>query len=145
MHPQRESPPPPTPTPDPRLTPLTCPSCGVVSAEAHSGRCPHCGAAVDRDERLIEEYGPEAFVPKALPWQGDYSGPAMIAEAGLVVALGMLLMVLVYRYFGGWTWTAALFALAYWGCYGLVRRRHARRTLRAIVDAFRLDAGTDQT
>jgi hypothetical protein len=55
----------------------------------------------------------------------------------------MLLMVLVYRFFGGWTWTAALFAVAYWGCYGLVRRRHAQRTIRAIVDAFRLDAGTD--
>jgi type IV secretory pathway TrbD component len=129
--------------PDDAVAPLTCPACGQSVPKSCGGRCSACGREFDRYERLVEEHGPEAFIPNALPMHNDLTGPIMIVEAGLVVSLGLMLLILVYRIFGGWTWSAALFALCYWTCYGLIRRRYARRTLRAIVDALRLDYDED--
>ena len=37
-----------------------------------------------------------------------------------------------------------MFAVGYWTCYALIRRRNARRTLRAILDAFRADIDDDE-
>lgn len=131
--------------PDDAVAPITCPACGQSVPSACGGRCAACGVEFDRSERLVEEHGPEAFIPNALPWRNDLSGPAMVVEGGLVVSLGLMLLILVQRLFGGWTWSAVLFAVGYWTCYGLIRRRHVRRTLPAIVAAFRLDFDEDET
>ena len=116
--------------PDDAVAPITCPACGQNVPMACGGRCSACGGEFDRSERLVEEHGPEAFIPDALPWRNDLSGPAMVVEGGLVVSLGLMLLIMVERLFGGWTWSAILFALGYWTCYGLIRRRYARRDRR---------------
>ncbi len=130
--------------PDDALAPITCPACGQNVPMACGGRCSACGGEFDRSERLLEEHGPEAFIPNGLPWRNDLTGPAMVVEGGLVVSLGLMLLIMVERLFGGWTWSAALFAVGYWTCYGLIRRRYARRTLQAIVGTFRLDFDEDE-
>ena len=130
--------------PDPAVAPITCPACGRDVPSACESTCPACGDRFDRTQRLVDEHGPEAFIPNALPWRNDLTGPTMIIETGMVVSLGLLLLLLVYRFFGGWSWSAAMFAVGYWTCYALIRRRNARRTLRAILDAFRADIDDDE-
>ena len=51
---------------DPSLQefPVDCEACGApLAGEAYSGECSACGATFNRRDRVVDTYGPEAFLP----------------------------------------------------------------------------------
>lgn len=127
--------------PGPTVAPVTCPHCGLVVPPEARQFCPLCNAQIERPARLIEEYGPEVLIPGAWPLQTDLSGAIWVREGALIVLLAAILMILIYRLFGGWGFPAMVLSACYWMSYAVIRRRFSPRAAASLIHRF---AGREQ-
>lgn len=118
------------------VAPISCPVCRTLVRDTTVGVCPRCGEPIDRHKRLLDEYGPEIFIPGARPKVWDLSGPTLVIEVACVVALAALLLAVVYDLFGRWGIPAILLAAIYWVSYTLVRRRSSVAAAPDLIREF---------
>jgi predicted Zn-ribbon and HTH transcriptional regulator len=77
--------------------PIVCDACGYsLKGLADEGRCPECGTAFDRRERLFGVYGPEAFCPERLVWSKPVRRVRSVRRAVFVTVLALVSAPLVH-------------------------------------------------
>ncbi|MCG3129193.1 MAG: hypothetical protein CHACPFDD_04103 [Phycisphaerae bacterium] len=126
--------------PGPSIAPVSCPRCGTSIPPGAGQACPACGEAVERPARLVDEYGPEVLIPGAWPLQTDLSGAIWVREGLLIVFLAAILLIMVYRIFGGWGFPAMILSACYWMTYAIVRRRFSPRAAAGLIHRFGMNA-----
>ncbi|MCH9003318.1 MAG: hypothetical protein IIC02_12155 [Planctomycetes bacterium] len=77
--------------------PVDCEACGApLTGEAYTGECPSCGAAFIRRDRVVDTYGPEAFLPDQPKRARATGGKSRYRRAMILTAVSVASIPLAY-------------------------------------------------